>query len=162
MLDGVLYHLSDKGEMSGDVDPSAIQGEITSTVPLTQLPKEHGQANFGSTGDPYAFTSDGLVVLFNNEWTLFVAEDLTLDDVVRLSKKDDKLGWEDFAQYKSKDVGFGLYILLYDIDDGYSLAIGGVPDEKPMYMRLSYDTAFSDDCIDIRTGDVEAFIKTRK
>lgn len=49
MLDGVLYHLSDKGEMSGDVDPSAIQGEITSTVPLTQLPKEHGQANFGST-----------------------------------------------------------------------------------------------------------------
>ena len=48
MLDGVLYHLSDKGEMSGDVDPSAIQGEITSTVPLTQLPKEHGQANFGS------------------------------------------------------------------------------------------------------------------
>ena len=67
MLDGVLYHLSDKGEMSGDVDPSAIQGEITSTVPLTQLPKEHGQANFGSAGDPYAFTSDGLVVLFNNE-----------------------------------------------------------------------------------------------
>lgn len=52
MLDGVLYHLSDKGEMSGDVDPSAIQGEITSTVPLTQLPKEHGQANFGSAGDP--------------------------------------------------------------------------------------------------------------
>lgn len=102
------------------------------------------------------------MVLFNNEWTLFTAEDLTLDDVVRLSKKGDKLGWEDFAQYKSKDVGSGLYILLYDIDDGYSLAIGGVPDEKPMYMRLSYDTAFSDDCIDIRTGDVEAFIKTRK
>ena len=39
MLDGVLYHLSDKGEMSGDVDPSAIQGEITSTVPLTQPPR---------------------------------------------------------------------------------------------------------------------------
>ncbi|MEI3399249.1 MAG: hypothetical protein V8Q81_01290 [Christensenellales bacterium] len=87
MIDGVLYHLSDKGEMSGDVDPSAIQGEITSTVPLTQLPKEHGQANFGSAGDPYAFASDGLVVLFNNEWTLFVADDLTLDDVVRLSKR---------------------------------------------------------------------------
>ena len=79
MIDGVLYHLSDKGEMSGDVDPSAIQGEITSTVPLTQLPKEHGQANFGSAGDPYAFTSDGLVVLFNNEWTLFTAEDTALD-----------------------------------------------------------------------------------
>jgi hypothetical protein len=31
-----------------------------------------------------------------------------------------------------------------------------------MYMRLSYGTAFSDDCIDIRTGDVEAFIKARK
>ena len=79
MLDGVLYHLSDKGEMSGDVDPSAIQGEITSTVPLTQLPKEHGQANFGSAGDPYAFTSDGLVVLLDNEWTLFTAEDTALD-----------------------------------------------------------------------------------
>lgn len=162
MIDGVRYHLSDKGAMPGEVDPAAIQGEITSTVPLNQLPEEHGQANFGSAGDQYAFTSDGLAVMFNNEWTLFVADDLTLDDVVRLSKKGDKLGWEDFAQYKSKDVGSGLHILLYDIDDGYSLAIGCVPDEKPMYMRLSYGTAFSDDCIDIRTGDVEAFIKTRK
>lgn len=79
MLDSVLYHLSDKGEMSGDVDPSAIQGEITSTVPPTQLPKEHSQANFGSADDPYAFTSDGLMVLFNNEWTLFTAEDTALD-----------------------------------------------------------------------------------
>ena len=75
MIDGVLYHLSDRGEMSGEVDPTAIQGEITSTVPLNQLPEEHGQANFGSVGDPYAFTSDGLVVMFNNEWTLFVAEE---------------------------------------------------------------------------------------
>ena len=75
MIDGVRYHLSDKGAMPGEVDPAAIQGEITSTVPLNQLPEEPGQANFGSAGDQYAFTSDGLVVIFNNEWTLFVAEE---------------------------------------------------------------------------------------
>lgn len=75
MIDGVRYRLSDKGELSGEVDPTVIQGEITSVVPLNQLPEEHGQANFGSIGDQYAFTSDGLVVIFNNEWTLFVAEE---------------------------------------------------------------------------------------
>ena len=88
MLDGVLYHLSDKGEMSGDVDPSAIQGEITSTVPLTQLPKEHGQANFGSAGDPYAFTSDGLVVLFNND---AFAEPQWLAELIRTAETDPKI-----------------------------------------------------------------------
>ncbi len=72
------------------------------------------------------------MVLFNNEWTLFVADDLTLDDVVRLSRATRSWAGEDFAQYKARTLASGLYILLYDADDdGYSLAIGGVPDEKP-------------------------------
>lgn len=162
MIDGVRYRLSDKGAVPGEVDPTAIQGEITSVVPLNQLPEEHGQANFGSAGDRYAFTSDGLAVMFNNEWTLFEAEELTLDDVVRLSEKGGELDWKDFAQYKSQSTGSGLYILYYDIGGGYSLAIGGVPDEKPMYMRLIYGAMDSDDYIDIRADDVESFINAHK
>ena len=70
MYNGELY-LSTGLQLSGDVDPQAYAGEITSVVPLSEWPTEEGQANFGKVGDPYAITTDGLVVLFNNEWTPF-------------------------------------------------------------------------------------------
>ena len=50
---------------------AAIAGTISSVVPLSQFPANEGDANFGQVGDPYALTADGLVVLLNNEWTLF-------------------------------------------------------------------------------------------
>ena len=34
-------------------------------------PEEDGQANFDGLNSPYAMTSDGFVVLLENEWTLF-------------------------------------------------------------------------------------------
>ena len=86
---------------------------------------------------------------------------LTLDRVVELSSKGEDLTWSDFEQYESKDVGSGLYIYFYDIDDTFGLWIGGVPSDKPMYMRLATKTDM-DNAIDIRTGDVKAFIKENK
>jgi outer membrane lipoprotein-sorting protein len=86
---------------------------------------------------------------------------LTLDRVVELSAKGEDLTWSDFEQYESKDVGSGLYIYFYDIDDTFGLWIGGVPSDKPMYMRLATKTDM-DNAIDIRTGDVKAFIKENK
>jgi len=86
---------------------------------------------------------------------------LTLDKVVELSAKGEDLSWSDFEQYESKDVGFGLHIYYYDIDDTFGLWIGGVPSDKPMYMRLATKTDL-DNAIDIRTGDVKAFIKENK
>ena len=86
---------------------------------------------------------------------------LTLDKVLELSAKGEDLTWSDFEQYESKDVGSGLYIYFYDIDDTFGLWIGGVPSDKPMYMRLATKTDL-DNAIDIRTGDVKAFIKENK
>jgi hypothetical protein len=44
---------------------------------------------------------------------------LTLDKIVELSAKGEDLNWSDFEQYESKDVGSGLYIYYYDIDDTF-------------------------------------------
>ena len=48
---------------------------------------------------------------------------LTLDKVLELSAKGEDLTWSDFEQYESKDVGSGLYIYFYDIDDSFGLWI---------------------------------------
>lgn len=70
MVDGTLYRTTGKA-IPAEVDASAIAGEIRSVVPLTQLPTQEGEANFGQVGDPYAVTSDGLLVILGNEWVLF-------------------------------------------------------------------------------------------
>ena len=82
---------------------------------------------------------------------------LSLEKVVELSEKGEHLGWEDFENYASKDAGSGLYILHYEIDDVFSLKIGGPsPEEAPWYIRL-YETA-TEEYIDLRTDDPIPFI----
>ena len=70
MYEGSLYRTTGKA-IPAEVDESAIVGEISSVVPLSQLPTKDGEANFGQIGDPYAITSDGLVVTMNHEWVKF-------------------------------------------------------------------------------------------
>ena len=70
MYEGSLYRTTGKA-IPAEVDESAIVGEISSVVPLSQLPTEDGEANFGQIGDPFAITSDGLLVIMNHEWVLF-------------------------------------------------------------------------------------------
>lgn len=87
---------------------------------------------------------------------------LTLDDVIRLSQKGEALTWSDFAQYEYTDVGSGLYIHRYQIDDMFQLSIGGVPESPPLYMVLDYAANADANLylsIDIRTEDVEKFIE---
>jgi len=83
---------------------------------------------------------------------------LTLEIVKELSKKGDELSWEDFQTYDGKDIGSGLYIKVYPINDKYELLIGGGSLKKsPMYINLaSKDTKKS---IDIRHDDIDKFIK---
>lgn len=71
MYGGILYRTTGK-QLPGEVDESAILGYIHSVVHGSQLPEEDGQANFPAEGAPYAMTSDGLVVLVGQEWTLFL------------------------------------------------------------------------------------------
>lgn len=83
---------------------------------------------------------------------------LTLEIVSNLLEKGDKMSWEDFQAYDSKDIGSGLYIRLYTIDDKYELSIGGGSLEmSPMYMRLS--NKYTEESIDIRHDDIDKFIK---
>ena len=70
IYEGIRYRTTGK-EIPAEVDESAIVGRISSVVPLSQLPTKEGEANFGEIGDPYALTSDGLLVLMNNDWVLF-------------------------------------------------------------------------------------------
>lgn len=107
---------------------------------------------------------------------------LTLDDVAVLAEKGDALSWADFEQYLHEDVGSGQYIWHFEIDEIFSLTIGGGSlESNPMYIYLeAYDrTALSQskpwhvnqleqyddkskdiiDRIDIRYEDVWAFVE---
>lgn len=87
---------------------------------------------------------------------------LSLNEVISLSQKGDKLKWEDFEEYSYIETGSGLYIRYYEIDDMFSLWIGGTwTDEDPWYFYLHASDAW-DEGIDIRTSDVEAFINQHK
>lgn len=89
------------------------------------------------------------------------AKRLTLEDVLRLSEKGENLIWEDFSGYEYRDVGSGLYIAEYPIDDTWYLVIGGgSTSAQPMYIRLGLRDG--SDYIDIRTGDVAAFLETHE
>ena len=70
MYEGSLYRTTGKA-IPVEVDESAIVGEISSVVPLSQLPSKDGEANFGQIGAPYAISSDGLLVIMNHEWVIF-------------------------------------------------------------------------------------------
>jgi hypothetical protein len=83
---------------------------------------------------------------------------LSLDKIIELSEKGNELSWEDFEKYNGIDIGSGLYIRRYDVDENYYLLIGGgSKDIEPMYIHL-VKTNNSDDYIDIRTDDIDSFI----
>lgn len=93
---------------------------------------------------------------------------LTLEKVKELAEKGEELSWSDFEPYGCEDIGFGLYIYRYDIDEHYYLIIGGGSiQEPPQYIRLIYginDIESIDDggSIDIRAESVDDFIRGHK
>ncbi len=88
---------------------------------------------------------------------------LTLTDVIMLSEKGDKLSWEDFEKFSYIETGSGLYIRKYEIDERFSLLIGGSGlEEEPMYIYLSAPGEGTEKLIDIRSGNVMAFIEDNK
>ncbi len=84
---------------------------------------------------------------------------LTLNDVIQLSKKGNDLTWDDFSNYSCTEIGSGIYINKYDLEDGYTLLVGGLPPTSPYYINLFHNDDTSNS-IDIRTNDVEAFLKS--
>lgn len=136
----------------------AIMGVITSEVTHSEIPVKNDQSNFGYVGAQYASYEGGIAVMINNQWQLFRKEKLTLEKVIDLSHKEHDLSWNDFERYDSKEIGSGLYILRYEIDESYYLLIGGNhPTQKPLYIKL-IQTKNPEDYIDIRKNSVEEFI----
>ena len=90
-------------------------------------------------------------------------EQLTLDKVIELSAKGEKLTWREFEQYKSFETGSGLYILVFDIDETFQLIVGGsgAQEESPYYIRLTLKGNIKN-YIDIRTDDVNGFIEANR
>jgi len=83
---------------------------------------------------------------------------LTLEDVVTLSAKGDALTWEDFSAYACTDVGSGLYLCVYEIDEVFYLMIGdGKTSGTPMFIRLC--VRGSDAYADVTQDDVVSFIE---
>lgn len=66
----------------------------------------------------------------------FTAKLLTLDDVVFLAEKGDSLTWGDFENYDSQEVGSGLYIRQYPIDELFSLSLSGNGIPRAMTFRI--------------------------
>ena len=89
-------------------------------------------------------------------------EQLTLEKVKELAaEKGGDLSWNDFEPYRNEgDIGSGLHILAYDIDERCCLLIGGTDKQlPPMYIRL---VSKADDSvsIDIRTESIDEFISS--
>jgi len=86
---------------------------------------------------------------------------LTTEDVIALSAKGKDLMWEDFAGYSYTDIGSGLFIWLFAMDNDFSVRIGGIPGYEPMYMYLCAGSGEEQERIDIREGTavVEEFIR---
>ena len=84
---------------------------------------------------------------------------LTLDDLKAIvERQGEDLTWSHFYRYCSWEIGSGLYILYYPIDDNYSLLIGGGgPNSSPDYVYLVYKNNM-DNSIDVRYESIDDFL----
>lgn len=134
-------------------------------VPITNMPPSPEP----QVGDIVEITYDGSILesypaQFGTVYSMRVVSQggkLTLDDVVMLSQKGDALSWSDFEQYQGQEVGSGLYIMRYEIDELFDVLVGGVPEETPMYIDLRVHNE-TEDHIDIRTEDVSGFVAVHR
>lgn len=73
MVDGEVYYLVSE-PMVGEVDDSAILGYTSSYTDA--FPQKDGETNFNKElAMPYAKVTDGIAVLYENEWYLCTADE---------------------------------------------------------------------------------------
>ena len=112
-----------------------------------------------ANGDVDAITSPTTTGSTVSDISVFTeGEIMKLDDVIELSKKGDALALNDLAKFKGDIAGAGIFILEYDLGNGYTLIIGSMTLEKIDFARLCHSSR--ENYIDIRTDDVEAFISS--
>ncbi|GAF09373.1 hypothetical protein [Paenibacillus pini] len=73
-----------------------------------------------------------------------------------LAQSGQDLTWNDFDDYPYEDIGSGLYIRNYKIDEDYHVSVGGASiEKKPLYIYL---VKANGEKIDIRHDDMEQFM----
>ncbi len=143
------FSLSAK-KLPADITPKAdMKLEITYNGGIL----ETYPAQFGNVKKVVEFKED---TVKEDHTLLKGAKDMTIKDVIELAKKGNDLDWADFKDYNGRDIGSGLYIWEYKLEDGYVLDVGGGDVmKKPIYILLSHD---DEKGIDIRTDDVKEYI----
>ena len=146
------YRLVITGRMNNAaVDSTFVYLSNLETITFDQAWKAAG---LSSNKDDYFSVEDAVLV----EWLSGGTKKMTLADVVELSKLGMELTWEDLKAYKGEEIGSGLYIVKYEIDPEFYLAVGdGKTTGKPMYVSLN--AVSNGASCDFREGDVETFIK---
>lgn len=89
------------------------------------------------------------------------ADVLTLDRVTELAQKGEGLTWSDFSPYDGVDLGSGLHILKYEIDEHFVLYLSGGSLETPPAAVTLLSRADPDRRLDLRTAqpeDLAAFL----
>lgn len=96
----------------------------------------------------------------------YFSRQLTLEDVQELARKGEALSWENFEGFRYEDIGSGLYVYRYEIDETFDLLIGAGDAREargePQYILLRAKPAPGwavPDAVDIRREDAAAFIR---
>jgi|GEM_PF-2350360 len=140
------------GTITGQLRPAVFEDEhkqlettdiTTETIPVT-------------TQTAVTTTTTAVNSTFKDLGVFEEGEKMTLDDVIELSKKGNALTLNDLAKFKGVIAGSGIFILEYDLGNGYTLMVGSMTLEKIDYARLKYSG--SENFIDIRTDDVKEYI----
>jgi hypothetical protein len=87
MFDDTIYCLSNEKLIDTVIPEHDYVGSITPIIPWTHRPIKNGEANFDiEEGAPFARHEKGIVVLWNDEWTVFTAEKELLDQTEALEQ----------------------------------------------------------------------------
>ena len=113
--------------------------EETDTIKVEETTKVEDTTKVDDPGDPVETQPTSL---------------LTLDTLLKIAEKGTEIAWEDFDGYTYEDIGSGLYIYVYDIDDTFELHVGGFRTFKPSYIRLALkeDNA---DFVDVQNSSID-------
>ena len=131
--------------------PNGVQEINSWVIHLEILPQHEDGGAFSGIGD------EVIHVFYGRDATSPGV--LSVNDLLILSQKGYDLTWTDFEKYDYAEVGSGLYIRLYKINEQFELWVGGTDtDSNPMYIYLAL-AGDLDTRIDIRNGGVAEFIQ---
>ena len=138
--------------------------ELTDTTLTLTLEQDHVYF-FNVVGEDLVFDADKSSSPVVEDGTVFkkIKQSTTLNMATLISLVEtygNDVTWDTFAPFYCEEIGSGLYILRYPIENmDYSLMIGGSsPVSSPMYVRLVSDNGGG--YIDIRTDSIEDFISS--